>query len=193
MTAAPSPRYERLVELSPEELRQRLHEALRLYVTAMRYPASTVQQRAPMWLSHMLREDWRCVAALDPDDTLVGIGYGYRGAPGQWWHEQVRRGLASVAGPATADHWLHDYFELTELHVRPDAQGRGIGENLLRRLLTEVPAQRVLLSTPEGPTRAWRLYRRVGFLDVLRNYRFAGDPRPFAVLGRGLPLEAEPR
>ena len=38
-------------------------------------------------------------------------------------------------------------------------------------------------------TRAWRLYRRVGFVDVLRNYRFNGDPRPFAVLGRPLPLD----
>ena len=52
---------------------------------------------------------------------------------------------------------------------------------------------RVLLSTPEHdplpPTRAWRLYRRTGFRDVLRRHRFTGDSRPFAVLGRELPLE----
>jgi ribosomal protein S18 acetylase RimI-like enzyme len=83
---------------------------------------------------------------------------------------------------------MSDYFELTELHVRPDAQGHGLGEAVLRRLLGGVPAGRVLLSTPEGPSRAWRLYRRVGFLDVLRHYQFTGDPRPFAVLGRQLPL-----
>jgi len=46
----------------------------------------------------------------------------------------------------------------------------------------------MLLSTPEGENRAWRLYRRLGFGDVLRNYRFTGDPRPFGVLGRELPL-----
>ena len=46
----------------------------------------------------------------------------------------------------------------------------------------------MLLSTPEGENRAWRLYRRLGFTDVLRNYRFTGDPRPFGVLGRDLPL-----
>ena len=28
-----------------------------------------------------------------------------------------------------------DYFELTELHVRPDAQGAGLGDGLLRALL----------------------------------------------------------
>ena len=49
----------------------------------------------------------------------------------------------------------------------------------------------VLLSTPEingEANRAWRLYRRLGFTDIIRGYHFAGDPRPFAILGRSLPL-----
>ncbi|HEY7595990.1 MAG TPA: GNAT family N-acetyltransferase [Actinophytocola sp.] len=187
MTAVP-PRVERFVDLNQDELRTRLPEALSLYVTAMRYPLGTAEQRAPMWLAHMLRADWRCVAALDPDDTMVGIAYGYRGAKGQWWHEQVRRGVVERSGPEFADRWLDDYFELTEVHVRPAAQGRGVGEDLLRRLLADVRSSKVLLSTPEGPSRAWRLYYRLGFTDVLRDYRFTGDPRPFGVLGRSLPL-----
>ncbi|GLZ34262.1 acetyltransferase [Lentzea sp. NBRC 105346] len=186
MTA--SPRLERIVELTAQELNARLAEALSLYVTAMNYPPGTVEQRAPMWLAHMLREDWRCVVALGERGELVGIGYGYRGAAGQWWHEQVRRGLTTVAPPPVVEEWMHDYFELTELHVLPRAQGRGLGEDLLRRLLDGVHTKHVLLSTPEGPSKAWKLYRRVGFVDVLRHYQFTGDPRPFAVLGRHLPL-----
>jgi ribosomal protein S18 acetylase RimI-like enzyme len=88
--------------------------------------------------------------------------------------------------------WTADYFELTELHVRPDAQGAGLGEGLLRALLAGTDRTRVLLSTPEHghrpPGRAWRLYRRLGFRDVLREHLFTGDARPFAVLGRTLPL-----
>jgi ribosomal protein S18 acetylase RimI-like enzyme len=187
VTAVP-PRVERFAELTPDHLRVRLHEALSLYVSAMRYPKGTAEQRAPMWLAHMLRADWRCVAALDAEERMIGIAYGYRGAPGQWWHEQVRRGILERGGPSVADAWLDDYFELTEVHVQPDSQGKGTGEELIRRLLSGVPASKVLLSTPEGPSRAWNLYGRLGFLDVLRNYRFTGDPRPFGVLGRGLPL-----
>lgn len=187
--APPVPRH-RFVELTADELRARLPEALAIYVAAMRYPKGTAEQRAPTWLAHTLRVDWRCVVALDPDDTLLGIGYGYRGAPGQWWHEQVRRGLLIRTNKAVADAWMTDYFELTELHVLPRAQGRGIGEGLLRRLLNGVGAPAALLSTPEGPTRAWRLYRRVGFHDLLRDYLFTGDPRPFAVLGHRLPLDS---
>ena len=86
---------------------------------------------------------------------------------------------------------MASYFELTELHIHPRAQGRGLGEALARRLLAGRGEANVLLSTPESNgenNRAWRLYRRLGFTDIIRGYHFAGDPRPFAILGRALPL-----
>lgn len=187
MTTSPTgaPRF---VRMSQADFRTRLPEALSIYVEAMNYPRGTAEQRAPMWLTHALREGWRAVGALDIDDRLLGLAYGYRGMPGQWWHEQVRRGLAQTTDEGAAGQWLDDYFELTEIHVRPSWQGRGLGEDLLRGLLDGVTDRHVLLSTPEGTSRAWKLYRRLGFGDVLRHYRFAGDPRPFAILGRRLPL-----
>jgi len=171
VTAAPT--RPRLVELDARDLADRLAEALHVYVAAMGYPPGTARQRRSLW--------------LDPAGTLLGIAYGYTGGPGQWWYEEVRRGLR---GELTA--MTDDYFELTELHVRPDAQGGGLGEGLLRALLAGTDRKHVLLSTPEhGPRpagRAWRLYRRLGFRDVLRDHLFTGDARPFAVLGRELPL-----
>jgi GNAT superfamily N-acetyltransferase len=187
VTRAPA---RQLVQLGPDDLADRLSEALHVYVAAMGYPNSTVRHRRTLWLEHVRRPGWRAVGWLDAAGTLIGIAYGYAGGPGQWWYEEVRRGLAAT-GP-DARRWLHDYFELTELHVRPDAQGHGLGEGLLRALLAGVPNARVLLSTPEygvhTPGRAWRLYRRAGFQDVLRHHRFTGDARPFAVLGCDLPL-----
>jgi ribosomal protein S18 acetylase RimI-like enzyme len=46
----------------------------------------------------------------------------------------------------------------------------------------------MLLSTPDSDTRAFRLYRDLGFVDLRRDYLFPGDSRPFAVLGATLPL-----
>ncbi|MPY97214.1 MAG: GNAT family N-acetyltransferase [Actinophytocola sp.] len=177
----------RFAQLSPTEFRAHLPEALTIYMNAMNYPQGTAEQRTPMWLAHMLREGWRNVVALDPDDRLLGLAYGYRGLPGQWWHEQVRKGLSRTGSRDTS--WLDDYFELTELHVRPESQGGGLGERLLRDLLAGIDEPKVLLSTPEGPSKAWHLYRKLGFEDVLRDYHFAGDPRPFAILGRRLPMD----
>ena len=188
------------VELSPAEFRSHLDEALAVYVAAMGYPRGTEFHRAPMWTEHMHRPGWRCVGAFDVGANrgtesareLVGVAYGYHGAPRQWWYQQVGTGLRrSGWNPGQIHGLLDDYFELTELHVRPDAQGQQIGEALLRLLLADRSEGAVLLSTPEvsgEDNRAWRLYRRFGFQDVLRHFRFTGDARPFAVLGRGLPL-----
>ncbi|MBY6351144.1 GNAT family N-acetyltransferase [Rhodococcoides corynebacterioides] len=180
-----------LLDLSPHEMRARLTEALAVYVDAMGYPPGTDLHRAPMWSEHILRPGWRAVGALQAD-RIVGIAYCYRGDHGQWWHRQVRDGMRRAGWtPERAEHVLADYVELTELHVAPGVQGAGVGSRLLGTLLAGRSEQRVLLSTPEvhaEDNRAWRLYRRAGFTDVLRRFRFAGDSRPFAVLGRELPL-----
>ncbi|MBY6366700.1 GNAT family N-acetyltransferase [Rhodococcoides corynebacterioides] len=173
-------------------MRARLTEALAVYVDAMGYPPGTDLHRAPMWSEHILRPGWRAVCALR-DDCVVGIAYCYRGDHGQWWHRQVRDGMRRAGwSPGRAESVLADYVELTELHVAPHVQGAGVGSRLLTALLADRSEQRVLLSTPEvhaEDNRAWRLYRRAGFVDVLRHFRFAGDSRPFAVLGRDLPLD----
>ncbi|MFP5070317.1 GNAT family N-acetyltransferase [Pseudonocardia nantongensis] len=192
MTSAPA--QPRLVGLSRSEFADRLAEAIDVYVTAMGYPRSTARQRRSLWLEHSYRPGWQAVGWVDDRDRLVGIGYGYWGGAGQWWFEEVRRGLRARRGDpdAVAQEWLDDYFELTELHVHPQAQGAGLGEGLLRALAADAHRARMLLSTPEHgqapPGRAWQLYRRTGFRDVLREHLFTGDPRPFAVLGRKLPL-----
>jgi ribosomal protein S18 acetylase RimI-like enzyme len=198
-----------LVDLSPGDMEHRLREALRIYVDAMRYPRGTEAQRASMWLEHTRRHGWKGVAAvelpgpdggarLDPASPalcaapLLGVAYGYCGAPDQWWQQQVIQGLQRVgADSSRIDELMSSYFELTELHIHPHAQGRGLGEALARRLLAGRGESHVLLSTPEihgESNRAWRLYRRLGFTDIIRGYHFAGDPRPFAILGRALPL-----
>ncbi|HNM85379.1 MAG: N-acetyltransferase [Mycobacterium sp.] len=190
-----------LIDLSAQDMRRRLGEALSVYVDAMRYPRGTEDNRASMWLEHTRRRGWKAVAAvqLDPsagtdpaDAPLLGVAYGYCGAPDQWWQQQVVQGLRRAGMPDTEiERLVASYFELTELHIHPDAQGRGLGEALTRRLLDDRDETLVLLSTPEvngEGNRAWRLYRRLGFTDVIRSYHFAGDPRPFAVLGRTLPL-----
>jgi ribosomal protein S18 acetylase RimI-like enzyme len=195
-----------LINLPPQDMQRRLGDALGVYVDAMRYPRGTENQRAAMWLEHTRRRGWQAVAAVEVDAPdgeapssaelseapLLGVAYGYCGAPDQWWQQQVVAGLQRVGFPASEIATLMaSYFELTELHIHPRAQGRGLGEALARRLLADRSEANVLLSTPEingEANRAWRLYRRLGFIDIIRGYHFTGDPRAFAILGRKLPL-----
>lgn len=204
----------RLVRLTGQDTPVWLDAALDVYVTAMNYPRGTETHRAELWREHIARPGWNAWAALavadeplsvdairrrmrppvspDGSEVMVGIAYGYRGAGDQWWNQQLRTGLRLAGRSRTeVDALTADYFELTEIHVHPSVQGRGVGSALLHHLLADRPEAHVLLSTPEVPAegnRAWALYRRTGFRDLLRDFRFSGDPRPFAFLGRTLPL-----
>jgi ribosomal protein S18 acetylase RimI-like enzyme len=170
---------------SGAQLRDRMPEAMAVYAQAMGYAPSVAEQRGGFAASHSRYPDFECRAALD-GDAVVGIGYGYGSRAGQWWHDAVRRAL----DPAIARDWLVDAFELSELHVLPAYQGRRLGRVMLESLVSSIPHRAVLLSTPEGPTRAFALYRSLGFEDLARHHLFAGDARPFAVLGARLPLRA---
>ncbi|SHG60729.1 Acetyltransferase (GNAT) family protein [Jatrophihabitans endophyticus] len=174
----------RVVPWTGDQFGDRVDEAMAIYVAAMGYPEYTGAQRAVSARKHVAHEGFACRAALLPDDTLVGFAYGYTTAPGQWWHDLVRRALAREHNT----EWLDDAFELSELHVLPEHQGAGLGREVLLSLAGSLAHRAVLLSTPDSDTRAFRMYRSLGFVDLARNYLFPGDARPFAVLGASLPL-----
>jgi ribosomal protein S18 acetylase RimI-like enzyme len=172
-----------VVEWSGPQLAARVNEAMTIYTLAMNYKASAGAQRGVTTRWHTQHEGFHCRAALTPDDTLVGFGYGYTTKPGQWWHDLVRHAIGPLG-----DDWLTNSFELSEIHVLPAYQGHGIGREMLVELAGALPHRNVLLSTPDRDTRAFRLYHHLGFVDLARNYLFPGDSRPFAVLGARLPL-----
>lgn len=177
----------RLVPWTPEDLSRRLDDAVSVYGEAMGYPVDLLEARRGYIATHLRRPGFRAVATLTTGGGLVGFGYGYSSAPGQWWHDQVRNAMDRQARAT----WLAECFEVVELHVRPAAQGHGFGARQLRALLTMATGTTTLLSTPEADvttSRAWRLYRRFDFVDVLRQFYFPGDARAFAILGRALPL-----
>lgn len=136
----------------------------------------------------------------------VGVAYGYFNRPEQWWDRELRRGIrqhygAEVLGTPLFPAFKQDaapgsleerlprilgsYLQLAEIHVHPAFQGLGIGAKLLSTLEKVQGADTIILSTPEVPgedNRAFHLYRRFGYEDLLRHHYFLGDSRPFAVL-----------
>ena len=137
-----------LAHVDPATFRRRTPELIDVYLTAMHYPADLAGARGMLWEEHSRRDGFSCVIATGADDRIRGLAYGYRGAPGQWWYSEVRRGVSA----ADQHRELADFFELTELHVHPNWQGHGLGEALLRELARDRPERRMLLSTPEGRT-----------------------------------------
>src|ERR1700754_2599607 len=181
----------RLVPWKPDDLARRLDDVVAVYGEAMGYRPELMEARRGIIATHVRRSGFRAVATLTSEGALAGFGYGYVSGSGQWWHDQVRSALTEEQ----RKRWLTDCFEVVELHVRPAAQGHGVGARQLRALLAMADGHTVLLSTPEAneeQSRAWRLYRRFGFVDVLRDFMFPGDERAFAILGRTLPVTERP-
>jgi ribosomal protein S18 acetylase RimI-like enzyme len=172
-----------IVDVPRSDLRSRLNAAMDIYVAAMGYSPASGVQRGVQTLRHADYDSFRCRAAMSADGQMLGFCYGYTSLPGQWWHDLVARAVGR-----SGSSWLSRSFELSELHVSPDAQGHQIGERLLRSLADGLPHRHMVLSTPEGDNRAWRLYRRLGFVDLARDHLFPGDGRPFGVLGARLPF-----
>lgn len=165
-----------------------------IYIEAMDYDPAISQSRTDVWRREITQPGFTGLVALD-GDAVLGVAYGYLGAPDLWWDRQVRRGIRETGGPDTDQLALmRDYFEVAEIHVRPGHQGRGIGRKLLTSLLWNAPGSHALLSTPEVDDEAnfaFGLYRSLGFRDVLRHFFFDGDARPFAVLSAPLPLPGQ--
>ena len=181
-------------ELSPAEFIAWLDQLIAVYAAAMRPPVELLAGRRSIMTAHAGNPGFRALAVTD-DATgeVVGFGYGFHGAAGQWWHDTVSRALTASRGDAAAATWLDDSFEVAELHVAPDYQGHGVGAGVLLRLTSGRPERTALLSTRDADTPARRLYRGTGFTDLLTAFRFfPGAEPPYAVMGAELPLRTRP-
>jgi ribosomal protein S18 acetylase RimI-like enzyme len=172
--------------LDAQQFRSLAADAASVYGAAMHRSPEVVIQRRDIIAVHVTYRGFLCTGAFAPGDSpdeaaeqLVGFGYGYRGAPGQWWHDIV----AGALGRTNTQRWLRDGFELAELHVLPEYQGQGLGRALLTDVLSRVAALHAVLSTPDIESPARLLYRSYGFTDLCSGFHFPGSPEAYAIMG----------
>jgi GNAT superfamily N-acetyltransferase len=197
-----------LRELSAEQFTAELDALTRIYALAMNAPAAELPGRVAIMERHAAYPAFRAVVAslpTGPDPgpggdggaagdrrAPIGFAYGFHGSAGQWWHDVVRQSLAAQQGGDVAGHWLGDSFEFAEVHVRPVDQGRGTGRAMMHQLAATRPERTAVLSTPDGQTRARRLYHSLGFADLLPTFTFPGAGPAYAIMGAVLPLRGGP-
>ena len=179
-------------ELEPAEFRPAINQFVAVYAAAMSPPERLLAGRESILERHAANPGFRALTAT-ADGVLAGFTYGFHGLPGQWWHDMVAGALAASpahSGTPSPTAWLADSFEVAELHVLPAYQGIGAGRSLLLRLVSGRPESTAVLSTQDTESRARRLYRDVGFVDLLTGFRFSGGEPPYAVMGARLPLRS---
>ena len=165
-----------------------------IYARAMAAPAAQLPGRGAIMRRHAGYPAFTAVVAELPSSGAgpIAFAYGFHGIPGQWWYDVVHSALTAALGDPGGRYWVADSFEVAEVHVDPEHQGRGIGRALMHTLAAGCAQRTALLSTHDGPTRARRLYHSLGFTDLLRPFTFPGTGQPYAIMGVTLPLRDSP-
>ncbi len=170
--------------IGPLDLAEHVDEALAVQALAFGLSADEVGVRRHIVVRHMTSPGARALGATTSDGRLVGFVYGMPNDRAHWWSTIVEPHLRRHG----RDGWLDDSFVITELHVHPDHQARGIGRALITALTDAAAEPRSILSAIDVESPARGLYRSLGYVDLAEQVLFPSAPRAYAVMGAPLPL-----
>ena len=125
---------------------------------------------------------FRCWVARH-GDRVAGFAYGLPTpeVPAEGWYGLLRDAVGEGAG-----EWLEGQFAVVWIAVAPQWRGRGLGRQLLERLLAGAGTERAWLVTHDLDTPARALYRSLGFRELGRGPLGWHDAER-VVLGADLP------
>ncbi|MFC7218309.1 GNAT family N-acetyltransferase [Streptomyces polyrhachis] len=176
------------VVVGPLDLAARVDEALAVQALAFGLTDDEIGVRRHVVLRHSAHSGLRALGATTAEGRLVGFVYGMPNNRVYWWSTVVQPYLRADG----LEWWLDDSFVITELHVLPAYQKRGIGRELITRLTDRAAEPRSILSAIDPPAGAEnparRFYRSLGYRDLARRVLFPSAPSPYAVMGAELPL-----
>ena len=171
------------IVIGPLDLSARVDEALAVQAVAFGLGADEVAVRRQIVLRHMTYPGARALGATSAG-RLVGFVYGMPNDRAHWWSTVVEPYLRAQGHEA----WLDDSFVITELHVHPHHQNRGIGRSLITTITDGAAEPRSILSAIDTDSPARGLYHSLGYMDLARQVLFPSAPKPYAVMGAPLPL-----
>ncbi|MEU8776377.1 GNAT family N-acetyltransferase [Streptomyces sp. NPDC048606] len=172
------------LRIGPLDLAARVDEALRVQAVAFGLSEEEVGIRRYIVQRHMTSPGARALGAFTEDGALAGFVYGMPNDRTHWWSTIVEPYLRARG----EDGWLDDSFVITELHVHPGFQGRGVGRALITRITDGAAQTRSILSAIDTDSPARCLYTALGYTDLARKVLFPSASLPYAVMGAPLPL-----
>ncbi|MER6344219.1 GNAT family N-acetyltransferase [Streptomyces sp. NPDC001595] len=172
------------IVIAPLDLPAHIDEALAVQALAFGLGPDEVAVRRQIVLRHMTYPGARALGAVTPDGLLAGFVYGMPNSRTHWWSTVVEPYLRAQGN----EGWLDDSFVITELHVHPHHQNRGIGRTLITTITDSAAEPRSILSAIDTDSPARGLYHSLGYEDLARRVLFPSAPMPYAVMGAPLPL-----
>ncbi|WP_419998307.1 GNAT family N-acetyltransferase [Streptomyces boninensis] len=172
------------VVIGPLDLAARVDDALAVQALAFGLTDDEIGVRRHVVLRHAANAGVRSLGATTAEGRLAGFVYGMPNNRVYWWSTVVQPYLRDTGG----ERWLDDAFVITELHVHPAFQKRGIGRRLITEITDAAVEPKSILSAIDVESPARRLYRQLGYQDLARRVIFPSAPAPYVVMGAELPL-----
>ncbi|MFG2552407.1 GNAT family N-acetyltransferase [Streptomyces sp. NPDC048581] len=172
------------IVIGPLDLAAHVDEALAVQAVAFGLGPDEVAVRRQIVLRHMSYPGAKALGATTADGRLAGFVYGMPNDRTHWWSTVVQPYLRAQGH----DAWLDDSFVITELHVHPRFQNRGVGRSLITTITDGAAEPRSILSAIDTDSPARGLYHSLGYTDLARQVLFPSAPKPYAVMGAPLPL-----
>jgi ribosomal protein S18 acetylase RimI-like enzyme len=156
--------------LDGEQATAAADQLVAVYRAAMSAPPFHETEVEAGWFAQELAGElpeagFRCWVASE-GGRVVGFAYGFQtpSIPSEGWYGS----LLEAVGRAGAERWLAGQFAVVWLAVHPRWRGRGLGRELLERLLAGATTERAWLITHDLDTPARALYRSLGFRELGR-------------------------
>ena len=155
----------------------RLEDAIRVYLEVFGGDAAA---GADFVRRYAGQPDFRGLLAVDAGGRAIGLAFGHRFFPENWWCARVAEELGA-GHPALGDAWV-----LVELGVVEPWRRRGVGTALHDAVLASQPCARAVLSTRVDNHGARRLYERLGWRYLHPGFVFREEQPPCVVTGKEL-------
>ena len=136
---------------------------------SFRHARSEDSGPAAALVESVLREYGLAFEADDTDADLNDLQASYEGRGGAFY--VVESSAGAIVGCGGLFPINTNTVELRKMYLLPEARGRGLGKELLKRLLADARRlgyKRVILETNSLLQEAIALYRRFGFMPVDR-------------------------
>ena len=171
------------IVIGPLDLSTHVDEALAVQAVAFGLGSDEIAVRRQIVMRHMSYPGARALGATTAG-RLVGFVYGMPNDRAHWWSTVVEPYLRGRGH----DDWLDNSFVITELHVHPRHQNRGVGRGLITAITDTAAEPRSILSAIDIDSPARGLYHSLGYQDLARQVLFPSAPKAYAVMGAPLPL-----
>ena len=178
-----------IVRLVPAmEVARYNHDLVRVYQQAYPEPPYKKTQAEIDEFAHFLpihnrQSGFRIAIGFDAGlNDLVGFAHGRAVEEQQPWLELVRPYFED----SLIEAWLADTFQVVEMGVDPDHQGKGLGGRLHDALLCDVPFSKAVLATTDSNTHAYKLYKSRGWIELQDSIPVPHLSRTYRLLGLDL-------